>query len=781
MKVDILIVGSGCAGLYCALNLPKDKNILIITKDIVEHSDSYLAQGGMCMLKDESDFESYFNDTMKAGHYENNPDAVVTMINSSQDLVKDLIGFGVDFAKDEEGNLLFTREGAHSQNRILFHEDITGKEITSHLYEEAKKRDNITIKEHWTMVDIICQEDKCYGAVVKKDDENLTVINANYTVLASGGIGGIYRHSTNYRHLTGDGVAVAIRHGVKVEHVDYVQIHPTTFYSEREEDRSFLISESVRGEGALLYDKNYKRFTNELLPRDIVTENVHPPGGRRCPVISTAIQQLVNYGLDTGLILPDDEIYIRNQLLMTMQLDSFTEPEGDVCYADLESILKTLVDDAAARGVCDDSPTARDLFDTRLMGVLTPRPSIVRANFEERYETDGPQAATDWFYKFSQDTDYIRRYRIKRDVKWVTKTPYGDLDITINLSKPEKDPKAIAAAKLAPQSAYPKCQLCVENEGYAGRLNHPARENHRIIPLTINDSAWNFQYSPYVYYNEHCIVFNSQHTPMKIERATFRKLLDFVALFPHYFVGSNADLPIVGGSILSHDHFQGGHYEFAMAKAPIEKKWVFPGFEDVDAGIVHWPMSCIRLTCADDERLVELADKILTAWRGYTDESCFVYAETDGEPHNTITPIARIRDGKFQLDLVLRNNITTPEHPLGVYHPHAKLHHIKKENIGLIEVMGLAVLPSRLKAEMTDVEAALVAHAPAAEYGENIQKHAEWAMDILARHPELNAENVHTIVQDEIGHVFAEVLVDAGVYKMDTAGRAGFERFLASI
>ena len=336
--------------------------------------------------------------------------------------------------------------------------------------------------------------------------------------------------------------------------------------------------------------------------------------------ISTAIQQLVNYGLDTGLILPDDEIYIRNQLLMTMQLDSFTAPEGEVCYTDLESILKTLLDDAVARGVCADNSTARDLFDTKLMGVLTPRPSIVRANFEERYENEGPQAATDWFYQFSQDTDYIRRYRIKRDLKWVTKTPYGDLDITINLSKPEKDPKAIAAAKLAPQSAYPKCQLCVENEGYAGRMNHPARENHRIIPLTINDSAWNLQYSPYVYYNEHCIVFNNNHTPMKIERATFRKLLDFVALFPHYFVGSNADLPIVGGSILSHDHFQGGHYEFAMAKAPIEKPWVFPGFEDVEAGIVHWPMSCIRLTCADDARLVELADKILTAWRGYTDE-----------------------------------------------------------------------------------------------------------------------------------------------------------------
>ena len=551
--------------------------------------------------------------------------------------------------------------------------------------------------------------------------------------------------------------------------------------------------------------------------------------------ISTAIQQLVNYGLDTGLILPDDEIYIRNQLLMTMQLDDFTAPEGEVCYTDLESILKTLVDDAAARGVCEDNSTARDLFDTKLMGVLTPRPSIVRANFEERYENEGPQAATDWFYKFSQDTDYIRRYRIKRDLKWVTKTPYGDLDITINLSKPEKDPKAIAAAKLAPQSAYPKCQLCAENEGYAGRMNHPARENHRIIPLTINlskpekdpkaiaaaklapqsaypkcqlcaenegyagrmnhparenhriipltinDSAWNLQYSPYVYYNEHCIVFNNQHTPMKIERATFRKLLDFVGLFPHYFVGSNADLPIVGGSILSHDHFQGGHYEFAMAKAPVERKWVFPGFEDVDAGIVHWPMSCIRLTSEDDARLVELADKILTASRGYSDEKCFIFAETDGEPHNTITPIARMRDGKYQLDLVLRNNITTPEHPLGVFHPHAKLHHIKKENIGLIEVMGLAVLPSRLKKELFELADALVARTPVSQYPEELQKHAEWAEDILARHPELNGDTVHLILQDEVGHVFAQVLADAGVYKMDEAGRAGFVRFLASV
>jgi UDPglucose--hexose-1-phosphate uridylyltransferase len=503
------------------------------------------------------------------------------------------------------------------------------------------------------------------------------------------------------------------------------------------------------------------------------------------PTVSHAIQQLVNYGLDTGLILPDDEIYIRNQLLLALGLDSFEEAEDfdeDACYyTDLEAILTALTDDAVRRGVCEDNSTARDLFDTRLMGVLTPRPSIVRANFEERYEADGPQAATDWFYQFSQDTDYIRRYRIKKDLKWVTKTPYGDLDITINLSKPEKDPKAIAAAKLAPQSAYPKCQLCMENEGYAGRMNHPARENHRIIPVTIHDSDWCFQYSPYVYYNEHCIVFNSRHTPMKIERATFRKLLDFVAQFPHYFVGSNADLPIVGGSILSHDHFQGGHYEFAMAKAPLEMGWVFPGFEDVDAGIVHWPMSCIRLTAASDERLVELADRILTAWRGYTDERCFIYAETDGEAHNTITPIARMRDGQYQLDLVLRNNITTPEHPLGVYHPHAKLHHIKKENIGLIEVMGLAVLPSRLKGEMAELEQALVARTPAAQYSEALQKHAAWADEILARHPELDAVNARAILQKEIGLVFAEVLADAGVYKQDKAGRAGFARFLESV
>ena len=496
-------------------------------------------------------------------------------------------------------------------------------------------------------------------------------------------------------------------------------------------------------------------------------------------MISTAIQQLVNYGLDTGLILPDDEIYIRNQLLMTMQLDSFTEPEGEVCYADLESILKALVDDAVARGVCDDSPTARDLFDTKLMGVLTPRPSIVRANFEERYETDGPQAATDWFYQFSQDTDYIRRYRIKRDLKWVTKTPYGDLDITINLSKPEKDPKAIAAAKLAPQSAYPKCQLCVENEGYAGRLNHPARENHRIIPLTINDSAWNFQYSPYVYYNEHCIVLNGRHTPMKIDGATFRRLLDFIRQFPHYFVGSNADLPIVGGSILSHAHFQGGRHAFAMEKAPVEQHVTFRGFEDVEAGIVKWPMSVIRLRCKDDQRLVELAERILTAWRGYTDEAAFVFAETDGESHNTITPIARMRAGQFELDLVLRNNITTEEYPLGVYHPHQELHHIKKENIGLIEVMGLAVLPARLKDELDGVARALV-RGDALRRDAALARRADWAEELKTRHV-FTAENAGELLRQEVGAVFAQVLEHAGIFKRTPEGQEAFLRFIQSV
>ena len=490
-----------------------------------------------------------------------------------------------------------------------------------------------------------------------------------------------------------------------------------------------------------------------------------------------AIEDLLGYALRTGLIEECDRTWAANRLLHTLGLESW-EPPQTVRERPLEDILKELLDDAAARGVIQNDITSRDLFDTELMGILTLRPAQVISEFRRRYQAD-PKAATDWFYRFSQDTDYIRRYRIARDVKWKVATPYGELDITINLSKPEKDPKAIAAAKAAPQTCYPKCQLCRENEGYAGRLNHPARQNHRIIPITINQEDWFLQYSPYVYYNEHCIVLNGHHTPMKIDKATFRKLLDFVKQFPHYFVGSNADLPIVGGSILSHDHFQGGCYTFAMEKAPIERPIAFRGFEDVEAGIVKWPMSVIRLRCGDDQRLVELADRILTAWRSYTDEAAFVFAETDGEPHNTITPIARMRDGKFELDLVLRNNITTAEYPLGVYHPHQELHHIKKENIGLIEVMGLAVLPARLKDELDGVALALV-RGDDLRRDEALAKHADWAEELKTRHV-FTAENAEDLLRQEVGAVFATVLEHAGVFKCTPEGQEAFLRFIQSV
>ena len=408
--------------------------------------------------------------------------------------------------------------------------------------------------------------------------------------------------------------------------------------------------------------------------------------------------------------------------------------------------------------------------------MLTPRPHEVIRTFQELY-AKSPKEATNAYYKFSQDTDYIRRYRIARDRKWVTSTPYGELDITINLSKPEKDPKAIAAAKAAKQSGYPKCQLCMENIGYRGRTNHPARQTHRVMPITVNGKPWGFQYSPYVYYNEHCIVFNSQHTPMKIERDTFAKLLDFVRQFPHYFVGSNADLPIVGGSILSHDHFQGGNYEFAMAKAPIEASFTIKGYEDVTAGIVKWPMSVIRLQHAEPDRLVDLADHILELWRGYTDKDAFIFAETDGEPHNTITPIARKRGEIFELDLVLRNNITTEEHPLGVYHPHAELHHIKKENIGLIEVMGLAVLPARLKPEL-ELLAEYMVSGKDIRSNETLEKHADWVEEFLPKYGTITQENVMDIIQEEVGIVFMKVLECAGVYKCDEKGRKDFRKFI---
>ena len=496
--------------------------------------------------------------------------------------------------------------------------------------------------------------------------------------------------------------------------------------------------------------------------------------------ISDYIGALVSYGVNTFLIWDEDRTWAVNQFLDVLKLDEYTEPEGNLCCGrkDLDKILAPILDYAVEKGIIEDDITSRDLFDTKLMGILTPRPGLVNAWFNDRY-VKSPKEATDWYYQFSQDTDYIRRYRIAKDVKWVSPTEYGDLDITINLSKPEKDPRAIAAAKNAPQSGYPKCQLCRENEGYAGRMNHPARNNHRIIEVGINNEQWFFQYSPYVYYNEHCIVFNGKHVPMKIDRSTFRKLLDFVKQFPHYFVGSNADLPIVGGSILSHDHFQGGRYTFAMEKAPVEREVTFPGFEDVEAGIVRWPLSVLRLRCEDDARLVELADRILSAWRGYTDESAFVFAETDGEPHNTITPIARMRDGKYELDLVLRNNITTEEHPMGVYHPHAELHHIKKENIGLIEVMGLAVLPARLKGELARLGEVLAAGGDPAEDPE-LAKHAPWAAELREKYT-FTAENVEGILRDEVGKVFAKVLEHAGVFKRDQQGREAFLRFVESV
>ena len=494
-------------------------------------------------------------------------------------------------------------------------------------------------------------------------------------------------------------------------------------------------------------------------------------------MVNGYIAALADYAVAKGLIEEADRPWAVNRLLETMGLSSYEAPET-VPQASLEEILTALVNDAVARGVIEDGIASRDLFDTKLMGVLTPRPSQVIARFHEKM-AESREAATDWFYTFCQDTDYIRRYRIARDVKWVTATEFGDLDITINLSKPEKDPRAIAAARSAAQTSYPKCQLCRENEGYAGRLDHPARQNHRVIPVTIDGQDWFFQYSPYVYYNEHCIVFNGKHVPMKIDRSAFRKLLDFVIQFPHYFVGSNADLPIVGGSILSHDHFQGGRYTFAMEKAPVEQTVTFPGYEDVEAGIVRWPMSVIRIRCADDKRLVDLAEKILTAWRGYSDPDAFIFAETDGEPHNTITPIARKRGDKYELDLVLRNNITTEEFPLGVFHPHPELHHIKKENIGLIEVMGLAVLPSRLKNELKELADALVSGADL-RGSDAIAKHADWAEELKIRYT-FTADNVEGILQDEVGKVFARVLQDAGVYKCTPEGRAAFQKFIASV
>lgn len=498
-------------------------------------------------------------------------------------------------------------------------------------------------------------------------------------------------------------------------------------------------------------------------------------------MIYEAIKKLVQYALNTDLIESTDRNYTINQILGVMKMDEYQEPKEEFEDIDLEAVLKELLDYAFETGVIEENTvTNRDIFDTKLMNCLMPRPSEVINHFWKLYKQQSPRAATEYYYKLSQDSNYIRRYRIRKDMRWVTATEYGDLDITVNLSKPEKDPKAIAAAKLAKQSGYPKCLLCMENEGYGGRINHPARNNHRIIRLKINDTQWGIQYSPYVYYNEHCIVFNGQHIPMKIERETFVKFFDFVKQFPHYFLGSNADLPIVGGSILSHDHFQGGNYTFPMAKAPMEECFQIDGFAGVEAGIVKWPMAVLRIRSKKPEDLIELGTKVLNTWRSYTDEDAFIYAETGGEPHNTITPIARMRKTQYELDLVLRNNITTDEFPLGVYHPHQELHHIKKENIGLIEVMGLAILPSRLKEEIK-LLAEFIVEEKDIRKNDTLQKHADWVEGFLPNYKEITRENVEDILKKEIGLVFLQVLHDAGVYKCDEAGRKGFKRFLRTV
>ena len=506
-------------------------------------------------------------------------------------------------------------------------------------------------------------------------------------------------------------------------------------------------------------------------------------------MITDLIRELVIYGKNNGLICEADEVYATNRLLELFDVMEYEEnPEITESRAVCE-ILEDMMTYAHENGIMkEDTITAKDLFDTKIMGCITPPPSVVRAEFAKRY-AESPKEATNYYYQFSQATNYIRKDRIAKDEKWVTDTEYGPIDITINLSKPEKDPRDIAKAGQAKKSGYPACLLCKENEGYAGHFSHPARQNHRVIPIKLDGQNYYLQYSPYVYYNEHCIIFNEQHIPMKIDYAVFRKLLDFVRQYPHYMAGSNADLPIVGGSILSHDHFQGGHYTFAMAKAPIAIPVTIPGYEDVESGIVKWPLSVLRIRHKDEKRLIDLAEHILEVWRNYTDEDAFIYAYTDGEPHNTITPIARKVDDTYELDLTLRNNITTEEHPLGVYHPHAKLHHIKKENIGLIEVMGLAVLPARLKDEMAALEQAILDGAEIRE-DEVLAKHADWVEEFLPKYGftagsglegEITPEKLHEIIQTEIGLVFKEVLLDAGVYKCTEEGRKAFRKFVDTV
>lgn len=507
-------------------------------------------------------------------------------------------------------------------------------------------------------------------------------------------------------------------------------------------------------------------------------------------MIDYYIKQLIQYGLHCGLITKEDQIYTTNRILEVLKRDDFEEndqisqstmqSQPSASPLDLEEILAGICDYAVEAGLIEENSTVyRDLFDTKVMNCLMPRPSEVIHIFNEKYKRS-PKEATDYFYQLSQDSDYIRRYRMKKDIKWIVDSEYGKMDITINLAKPEKDPKAIAAAGKAKQSGYPKCLLCVENEGYAGRINHPARQNHRIMPITICGEPWGLQYSPYVYYNEHCIVLNTKHIPMTIDRAVFAKLLDFLRQFPHYMICTNADLPIVGGSILSHEHFQGGNFEFPMARAKVEKYYTIKGFEDMEVGMLHWPVSALRIQGKEEGRLVELAAHILAVWRTYTDEEAFIFAETDGVRHNTITPAARKKGDFYEIDLALRNNITTPERPLGVYHPRSEYHHIKKENIGGIEVMGLAILPSRLQTELDEL-AHDILQKKDIRTNEALQKHADWVEEFLPRYSKLNQDNIMDILKNETGQVFVKVLEDAGVFKCTEEGRHYFERFIAAL
>lgn len=498
--------------------------------------------------------------------------------------------------------------------------------------------------------------------------------------------------------------------------------------------------------------------------------------------ITENIKLLVQYGLDKKLIDKEDEIFIINKYLSIFNLDFYDNPDVYVDKINLPKILDFLTEYAYKNKIIDNIDiVSKDLFDTYLMGVMAKRPSEIIKDFYFYYKKS-PKDASSYFYKFNKDINYIREDRIKKDIKWKVKSIYGDIDITINLSKPEKDPKAIerALTQKDNKNTYPKCNLCIENEGYRGRFNHPARQNHRIIPLTINKEKWGFQYSPYVYYNEHCIVLNSKHTPMKIDRDTFIKLFDFIDYFPHYFIGSNADLPIVGGSILTHDHFQGGNYTFPMERASIEKKINIPGYEDIDIGILKWPLSVIRISSKDRDRLIDLADHILKTWRNYTDDKAFIISKTNGKNHNTITPIARKKDDKYELDLVLRNNLTTKDRPFGLYHPREKYHHIKKENIGLIEVMGLAVLPSRLKKEMEELSDLIINHKEISSV-DSLKKHEEWVKEILINYNNITKDNISSILKEEIGKVFVKVLEDAGVYKRTKEGKMAFDRFLGAL